>query len=76
MIYGYLSSRENIQQLKEFGISEQNIYVAREELFNATKSGDIIVLLISRRLLPSSSILLKTIISPDFVALKSSSLAT
>ena len=35
MIYGYLSSRENIQQLKEFGISEQNI--------DAAKPGDIIV---------------------------------
>ena len=43
MIYGYLSSRENMQQLKEFGISEQNIYAAREELFNAAKSGDIII---------------------------------
>ena len=43
MIYGYLSSKENMQQLKEFGISEQNIYAAREELFNATKSGDIVV---------------------------------
>ena len=43
MIYGYLSSRENMQQLKEFGISEQNIYAAREELFNVAKSGDIIV---------------------------------
>ena len=43
MIYGYLSSKENMQQLKEFGISEQNIYTAREELFNATKSRDIIV---------------------------------
>ena len=43
MIYGYLPSRGNMQQLKGFGISEQNIYAAREELFNATKSGDIIV---------------------------------
>ena len=43
MIYGYLSSRENMQQLKEFGISEQNIYTAREELFNTAKSGDIII---------------------------------
>lgn len=32
-----------MQQLKEFGISEKNIYAAREELFNAAKSGDIIV---------------------------------
>ncbi len=43
MIYGYLSGRENMQQLKEFGISEQNIYETREELFNIAKSGDIIV---------------------------------
>ena len=43
MIYGYLSSRENMQQLKEFGISEQNIYAAREELFDAAKPGDIII---------------------------------
>ena len=43
MIYGYLSSKENMQQLKEFGISEQNIYATREELFNVAKSGDIIV---------------------------------
>lgn len=43
MIYGYLSSRENMLQLKEFGISEQNIYASKEELFNAAKSGDIIV---------------------------------
>lgn len=43
MIYGYLSSRENMQQLKEFGISEQNIYATKEELFNAAKSGDIII---------------------------------
>ena len=43
MIYGYLSSKENMQQLKEFGISEQNIYAAKEELFNAAKSGDIII---------------------------------
>ncbi len=26
MIYGYLYSKENMQQLKEFGISEKNIY--------------------------------------------------
>ena len=43
MIYGYLSSKENMQQLKEFGISEQNIYATREELFNTVKSGDIII---------------------------------
>ena len=43
MIYGYLSSKEKIQLLKGFKISGQNIYVAREELFNAVKSGDIII---------------------------------
>ena len=43
MIYGYLYSKENMQQLKEFGISEKNIYTAREELFKVAKSGDIIV---------------------------------
>ena len=43
MIYGYLYSKENMQQLKEFGISEKNIYATREELFKAVKSGDIIV---------------------------------
>lgn len=43
MIYGYLSSKENMQQLKEFGISEQNIYTVREKLFNTVKSGDTII---------------------------------
>lgn len=43
MIYGYLYSKENMQQLKEFGIFEKNIYTVREELFKAVKSGDIIV---------------------------------
>ena len=33
MIYGYLYSKENMQQLKEFGISEKNIYTARERAF-------------------------------------------
>ncbi len=43
MIYGYLYSRKNMLQLKEFGISEKNIYSAREELFKAVKSGDLII---------------------------------
>ncbi|MFR9018556.1 MAG: hypothetical protein ACLVH8_02510 [Fusobacterium sp.] len=43
MIYGYMPHKEDMQQFKEFGISEQNIYAVREELFNAVKSGDIVV---------------------------------
>ena len=40
MIYGYLSEKENMQQ---FGISEKNIYSARDDLFSVIKSGDTII---------------------------------
>ena len=38
MIYGYLYSKENMQQLKEFGISEKEFMWTVEELFKAVKS--------------------------------------
>lgn len=43
MVYGYMTSEKNMQQLKESGVSKQNIYVIRKELFNVVKQGDIIV---------------------------------
>ena len=43
MIYGYLSDKENLQQFKEFGISEKNIYGTREDIFNIVKPEDTVV---------------------------------
>ena len=43
MIYGYMPHKEDMQQFKEFDISEKNIYAVREDIFNIVKSGDIII---------------------------------